>query len=191
MLNKSLTIITGPMYSGKTSLLFEIYNYNILNNKSQLVIDHTFIKDQLLQIHNLYNHDKKYLSCIKLNSRLLKNYNYNNYNIIHINEAQFFPNLKEIILYILDNYNIHIYCYGLDSDYKKEKFGEIIDLIPHCDNIIKLSGKCNNPYFICCNKSLFSHRIDKNISQKILLTNSNDNNYISLCRECYNNFNKH
>ena len=144
MLNKSLTIITGPMYSGKTSLLFEIYNYNVSNNKSQLVIDHTFIKDQLLQIHNLYNHDKKYLSCIKLNSRLLKNYKYNNYNIIHINEAQFYPNLKEIILYILDNYNIHIYCYGLDSDYKKEKFGEIIDLIPHCDNIIKLSGVKKN-----------------------------------------------
>lgn len=190
-MNKSLTIITGPMYSGKTSKLFEIYKYNISNNKKQLIIDHSFVKENLLKEHNLYNHDKKYLPCIKLNSKLLKNYDYKNFDIIHINEAQFFANLKEIILYILDKYNIHIYCYGLDSDYKKEKFGEIIDLIPHCDNIIKLTGKCNNPYFNCCNNSLFSHRLDENNTDKIVLINSNDNNYISLCRECYYNFNKH
>ena len=190
MLNKSLSIIIGPMYSGKTSKLFEIFNFNNINNENQLIIDYTFIKEDLLQITNLYNHDKNYLSCIKFNSRLLKNYNYYNYKYIHINEAQFFPNLKEIILYILEKYNIHIYCYGLDSDYKKEKFGELIDLIPHCDNIIKLSGRCNNPNIVCNNKSVFSHRIDKTLSQKIILTNSTDNNYISLCRICYNSFNK-
>ena len=188
MLNKSLSIIIGPMYSGKTSKLFEIYNN--INNDNQLIIDYTFIKEDLLQITNLYNHDKNYLSCIKFNNILLKNFNYYNYKYIHINEAQFFPNLKEIILYILEKYNIHIYCYGLDSDYKKEKFGELIDLIPHCDNIIKLSGRCNNPNIVCNNKSVFSHRIDKTLSQKIILTNSTDNNYISLCRICYNSFNK-
>ena len=192
MLNKSLSIIIGPMYSGKTSKLFEIYKCNNKNNyhEKQLVIDHTFLKENLLQTTNLYNHDKKYLSCIKLNSRLLKNFNYNNYKHVHINEAQFFPNLKEIILYLLEKYNIHIYCYGLDSDYKKEKFGELLDLIPHCDNVIKLSGRCNNPKYICCNKSVFTHRIDKKMSQKILLTNSTDNNYISLCRTCYCIFNR-
>lgn len=190
MLNKSLTIVTGPMYSGKTTKLFEIYKYNNESKKKQLIFDYCFVKEDLLKTDNLYNHNKDYLLCIKINSDLLKNYDYNNYDIIHINEAQFFPNFKEIILSILDNYNIHIYCYGLDSDYKKNKFGEIIDLVPHCDNIIKLFGKCNNPNFTCCNKSLFSHRLDRNNKEKILLTNSNDNNYVSLCRDCYYTFNK-
>ena len=78
MVDKSLSIIIGPMYSGKTSKLFENYNYINKYNENQLIIDHTFTKKELLTITNLYNHDKNYLSCIKFNSRLLKNFNYYN-----------------------------------------------------------------------------------------------------------------
>ena len=79
MLNKSLTVVIGPMYSGKTSKLFENYHYINKYNEKQLIIDHTFLNNELLQITNLYNHDKNYLSCIKFNSRLLKTFNYYNY----------------------------------------------------------------------------------------------------------------
>ena len=62
----------------------------------------------------------------------------------------------------MNNKNI-ILC-GLDSDFKREKFGEIWDLIPHTDNLIKLSGKCNN----CNNYSLYIHRLSCNKEQYLI-----------------------
>lgn len=184
MFNKSLSIIIGPMYSGKTSKLFEIYNYNNKNNENQLIIDYTFVKEDLLQITNLYNHDKKYLSCIKFNSRLLKNFNYNNYKYIHINEAQFFPNLIHLIIFSKNILKKNFILCGLDYDYKQEKFGDLLDLVPYADNVYNLTGKCNTEN--CIHPSKYSHRLINNEEQVLIGITQ----YEPLCEECYNKKNK-
>ena len=38
--------------------------------------------------------------------------------------------------------NKHVIIAGLDGDYKQQKFGEIIDLIPLCDDITKIHAIC-------------------------------------------------
>jgi thymidine kinase len=104
----------------------------------------------------------------------------NNFNYIFINEGQFFPDLKESVISLIERYSINVVICGLDCDYKQEKFGQIWDLIPHADKVIKLQGKCNN----CSNKSLFTHRLSNEITQEVIGTH----NYIPLCRSCYNSY---
>ena len=73
-----------------------------------------------------------------------------------------------------------VYIYGLDGDYRREKFGKILDLIPLCNKVKKLTALCN----ICRDgtKAYFTKRITNETSQKLI---GNDN-YIAVCRNCYN-----
>ena len=179
-----LNIYIGSMYSGKTTEL--INNFYRFRKYNQLVIDYYTEQNNSVVYHKdkLYNHSKDYIDCIKTNNihYLLKSDNLNEIKVIHINEAQFFTNLKEIVIYLVDTLNINVYLYGLDGDFKREKFGEILDLIPYCNNITKLKGVCNN----CDSDALFSHRIVDS-KEQYLVNNENENTYIPLCRKCYLN----
>lgn len=192
-----LNIYLGPMYSGKTTEL--ISNYYRYRKYQQLVIDYdtnnldhcTKKKKQKTNIQTnknyyedkLVNHNHSSVNCIKskninvlLDFELIKDI-----KIIHINEAQFFSNLKKVVLNLVEFYNITVYLYGLDGDFRREKFGEILDLIPYCNNITKLKGVCNS----CDNEALFSHRIVSS-DQQFLINSENETTYIPLCRDCYN-----
>ena len=190
LITSKLYITIGPMYSGKTTQL--ILNYNLINTSlcnEQIVIDYDFKNTNTNNNINtntnintkLYSHDKKYVHCIKLhNLNDIYKLDLNNIKIIHINEAQFYINLKNIVIDLVENKNITIYIYALDGDYKRQKFGEILDLIPYCDTLHKLSGKC----YYCNNVSIFSHRI-ANSNEQILENNDNNPSYIPVCRNCY------
>ena len=187
-----LKIYVGPMYSGKTTEL--IRNYNRFKKYKQIIIDYDISNNNTNIINNsvLYNHNNEKINCYKTNNiNIINNLYENNDDLIqnvkyiHINEAQFFKDLKNVVINIIEKYNTNIYLYGLDGDFKRQKFGEIIDLIPYCDSIIKLNGVCNN----CDNNSLFSHRICDG-DQQTIFNDELENKYIPLCRKCFINNNK-
>ena len=99
--------------------------------------------------------------------------------MILVNEGQFFTDLKENILCWVEIFNLRVYVAGLDSDFERNKFGQINDLIPYCDKIEKLTSLCSN----CKNgtKAIFSHRISSEKSQVVV----GSSNYIPLCRKCF------
>lgn len=195
-----LKIIIGPMFSGKTSMLIDLYNeeknnnyqmyklYKIKEKNNILAINYD--KDTRYGVNKIVSHDKQEIDCISVNNlEELSFYEMDNHSLISsefifINEAQFFKGLKKWVLNEVENNNKNITLCGLDSDYKRNKFGELLDLIPHADSLIKLYGKCykNN----CKNKSLYTHRISNEIQQEVIGTN----NYIPVCRKCYNDLNK-
>jgi thymidine kinase len=75
--------------------------------------------------------------------------------------------------------NKKIYVSGLDGDFKREKFGKILDLIPMCDKVTKMTSLCS----LCKNGTpgLFSMRLT-NEKEQMLIGSSN---YIPVCRFCY------
>ena len=95
--------------------------------------------------------------------------------LINIGEYYMFQPIE------LENENISMYERTHPLDYKREKFGSILDLIPICDNVTKLTSLC----FHCKNgtKAVFTHRITNESEQKVI----GSNNYIPLCRKCYSN----
>lgn len=187
----SLQIIMGPMFSGKTELLIQKYNeewpnqsyLSCYNNNYKLAIN--YIKDTRYGNNVIVSHSGKTISSTNLNtlSEFINDIDkINAYTHIFINEAQFFPDLKQSIIKLVEEYFKTVIICGLDSDYKREKFGEIWDLIPYSDNIIKLKGQCND----CMDKSLFTHRVTNEKNQEVIGTD----NYIPLCRKCYTSRNK-
>ena len=73
-------------------------------------------------------------------------------------------------------YSKAVFLYGLDGDYKQEKFGQILDLIPLCNKIEKLESKCLH----CGGKAIFTHRTGSDKSQISIGTDT----YIVLYRQC-------
>ena len=193
MQNKAyLEIILGPMFSGKTSKLLEIYKHCKFCNIPVQVINHS--SDTRYHSTMLSTHDKTMIPCIQTTS-LNNLWNYSNsedsYNemadnhiqlrssqVILINEAQFFSDLSDIVQDMLKE-GKQVYLSGLDGDFQRKRFGSLLDLIPLCDKVTKLTSLCN----ICKNgePGIFSMRLTNETQQTLI----GSDNYIPVCRACY------
>jgi thymidine kinase len=194
-MNKSLEsgyleIITGPMYSGKTSKILDIYNQCNFCNIEVMVINHSL--DIRYDNQMLSTHDKNMIPChqidklsIIFNNSLIKDeftktkLAYLKSKVILINEAQFFPDLEENVKLMIKDKK-QVYVAGLDGDFEQKKFGQILDLIPLCDKFTKFTSLCA----ICKNgtPAIFSKRLSKEKEQMII----GSDNYLPVCRSCYN-----
>ncbi len=173
-----LHLIIGPMFAGKTSHLVENYNKCKLCNISCIVINHS--DDNRYDTNNLCTHDNITIPCIKeanLNN-IYKNIEKN--SVVLINEGQFFNDLYDIVIKMVEEMDMTVYVYGLDGDFQRKPFGQILNLIPICDSVQKLQSfcaKCKDATL-----ALFSHRI-VNDNNQILIGSTEQ--YIPLCRKCF------
>jgi thymidine kinase len=181
--NAYLEIILGSMFSGKTSRLVEIYKQCKFCNIPVLVVNHSC--DNRYDDELLSTHDKVKIPCIKTNSLFefwhkyyLDTENIKEAEVILINEGQFFSDLYEVVDDMLQK-GKKVYVCGLDGDFKRHKFGQMLDLIPLCDKVTKLTSLCS----ICKNGTpgIFSKRITTEKEQTIV----GSDNYIPVCRICY------
>lgn len=182
MTNGYLELILGPMFSGKTTRLIEIYNKYNRSSKKICVINYSM--DTRYHDKMLSTHDQVMIPCIfstAINS-LMDGQNIKDADIILINEGQFFEDIYESVVELVETMKKKVYICGLDGDFKRNKFGKLLDLIPLCDNIVKLHSNCNH----CDNEAIFSYRITDETSQVAI----GSTNYIPLCRSCYNNMEK-
>jgi thymidine kinase len=99
-------------------------------------------------------------------------------NVILINEGQFFSDLYDSVLQMLKQ-GKRIYIAGLDGDFERKPFGDILRLIPLCDDVIKLKSLCS----LCRNGThgIFTHRLTLEKEQTLI----GSDNYIPVCRKCY------
>jgi thymidine kinase len=179
-----LELIIGPMYSGKTSSLLEIYKKCNFCNIQVVIINHNI--DNRYHDTMMSSHDLQMAPCLQTNTLAQiwpSNDSLKNAEVILINEGQFFSDLYDIVFDMLQN-NKKIYVCGLDGDFERKKFGSILDLIPLCDKVKKLNSICS----ICRNGTpgIFSMRLTSEKEQTIV----GSNNYIPVCRKCYNNKNE-
>jgi thymidine kinase len=202
-----LELILGPMFSGKTSRIVEIYKQCKFCNISVTVINHTI--DNRYDDELLSTHDKVKIPCIKterlsyvwsdsinigpklhmderdLNSipRVQDKFKVGTSDVILINEGQFFEDLYEVVVEMLKR-NKKVYICGLDGDFERKRFGTILDLIPLCDKVTKLTSLCS----LCKNGTpgIFSMRLTNETDQTVV----GSDNYIPVCRKCYSNKNR-
>ena len=177
MNTNQLNIYIGSMYAGKSSEIIKIVKTFEAAHVNYLVITHSM--ENRYDQNYLSTHDNKKIPCEKLSN--IKNiYNlktFSDASIILIDEAQFFEDLLDVIS-IVETYKKTVYVFGLDGDFKRNKFGNILDLIPYCDNVHKLKSIC----YKCKSKGIFSLRISDSINQVLVGSN---NDYQPVCRECY------
>ena len=197
-----LEIILGGMYAGKTSRLVEIFKQCKFCNIPVTVINHaidTRYDDEFDDL--LSTHDKVKIPCMKTERlmdlwnesidledelsiipRIKDKFKITTSEVILINEGQFFPDLEDFVRLLL-NHGKKIYICGLDGDFERKKFGTILDLIPLCDKVTKLTSLCS----LCKNGTpgIFSMRLTNETDQTVV----GSDNYIPVCRKCYSNKN--
>ena len=136
-----LTIVCGPMYSGKTTYILEKTAELTSKNKKFLVINHSL--DTRYKTNSVVNHNNESIPATSVNmlNEILKpdfEHNISYYEHIFIDEAQFFTDLETSVLKIRKTHPyIDITCVGLDGDYQQNAFndGQLLRLIPKSDNI--------------------------------------------------------
>ena len=176
-----LHLIIGCMYSGKSTELMKIIKYYQILDKKIFVINHKI--DNRYGDDAIISHDKKSFPCHKTNKlMIMKNFKKCiESDVIIIEEAQFFEDLKPFVEeFILKNKIV--YVAGLDGDSFMKPFGHILELIPMCDSVKKLSALCIK----CKNgtKANFSKRIVNNSEQRLI---GSFESFIPVCRYHYNN----
>ena len=194
-----LEVIYGPMKSGKTSRLLQLYKQFKFCDIPVMVINNC--KDNRYSDTCLSSHDKIMIPCIfadKLSDVFTENVQPLSINstftgsnvsefvtaqVILINEAQFFEDIVEWVTIAVEKYNKSVYVCGLNSDFKRRAFGNWLDLELICNKVTHLQSWCG----LCKkNQALFSHRLTGE-TYKILI---GSDNYIPVCRKCWLCLNK-
>lgn len=176
-----ITLIYGPMFSGKTTKLIELYKETLTKNKNCIAINYEL--DTRYGKNKIGSHDGLAIDCYSITNLddFIKNSATKeviaNADYIFINEAQFFETIFESVLYLNETLKKNVILCGLDLDYKLQKFGTMMDLLSKATNVFKMTGKCVK----CNGPSCYSHRIVSSYFQILIGTSE----YIPLCETCY------
>lgn len=178
-----LSIITGCMFASKTTKLIQYAKYFAQNDKHLFVINHSFDTRYDYNCEHICSHDNARYKCISLHdlSHMYKADDYTYCDTILIDEAQFFQDLKTHVLKMVEEDNKYVIISGLLIDAQRNKFGELIDLLPFADHIEHLKAKCE----FCTNEGIFSMKFISVNNEIIDIGNTNK--YISVCRNHYLN----
>jgi thymidine kinase len=186
-----LKLCIGPMFSGKTTNLIEEYN-TIINKYSQtpFLISHKLDlqrqppkQTKIIEsnVKFIRSHDGICVPATLVHSLIELEYHpeFESSKFILIDEGQFFDDLVFFVKKHIKTKNIFVW--GLSGDFKQEKIGQIVDLIPFCDSLIHLTSNCK----LCGNIAPFSKRLCQEScqeSQQILI--GGDSSYVPVCRSC-------
>lgn len=189
-LNGYLKLIIGCMFSGKTTeLIKEFDKWNACNFKC-IMINHISDKRYSEKENETQSHSGIKVNSTNVGDNLMQHFSGStqkddilSYDVIFINEGQFFTDLYDFVDYLVNSNNKRVYVCGLDGDFQRKKFGSILDIIPLCDEVKKYTAICGN----CKQKyGIFTYRISDEKEQKVI----GSSNYMPVCRKCYNMLNK-
>jgi thymidine kinase len=183
--NGVIDVITGCMYSGKTSETINKINKYKLLGKKILILNHSLDKSRYKD-NSLSTHSNINIPCINVSNfdeiKTDPSFDYINSDVIVIEEAQFFKTgLCDFVLEAADKDNKIVIVTGLDGDSDRKEFGEINRLLPHSTSFVKLHAlclKCNDGTLACFTKCLV------NKTDQILV---GSDTFIPVCRYHYNN----
>ena len=140
----SLEIITGPMFAGKSSaILSRVRRARTLGWNCFLVTNAIDTRYDMSGA-SIMTHDKEGVSAIGVKSLegVKEMRDYKDSKLVIIEEGQFFPDLFDFVVNAVDKEKKDVVVVGLDGDSDRKPFGKILDLIPYCDKITKLTSLC-------------------------------------------------
>lgn len=188
-----LELVFGTMFSGKTTyMLSKIAFFADLGFKILYInIEFDNRSDNSFSTHNPFLNSKEYSKKgnIAKNVKMIKtkelgNINFNDHDIVLIDEAHFFDDLVDFVHKLLNNKK-YVIVGSLIADFKGNKFGNTIELIPICDEVHRLHAYCG----LCaenkkCRIAIYSKRTSE---CKDTVEIGGSEKYVPVCREHYNN----
>ena len=172
-MNGRLEVIMGCMFSGKTSEMIRRVKRAMAIGKRVFVVNSS--KDIRCE-DSLQTHDKVNLKAVKFDTLSDILTLVDEYDIIAIDEFQFFSTDSQTTIHYLLCQGKTIIVSGLDGDFKQQKFGCITDLIPLADEVTKLTALCQ----YCGESAPFTKRTVVSTEQELVGASES---YIAVCRK--------
>jgi len=180
-----VTLIAGPMFSGKSTQLLRYLERSTRGNKRVCLIR------PLIDNRDFFSHSKgtqTIFDSLSITTYYFTNsFNENfdtltsiveNYDVIGIDEAQFLDHLTSYMIMFIRN-NKTVYLSGLLATSENIVFNNILDVLPYCDHIEKLNGVCTS-----CGSDIgnYTHYKDGDKTDTIVV--GGDDKYTVLCGHC-------
>ena len=178
-----IDIIIGCMYSGKSEELQRRIRRFQAINKPCMVINS--VLDTRTDSY-VKSHSNIKLSAFKVHKLLtiIDKPEFKEADVIAIDEAQFFTDLHDFVLYC-ESCNKDVIIAGLDGDSERKPFGDILNCITLCDSVIKL--KAYDMIEKDGSEAIFTKRLETTDGQQISVGSTDK--YISVNRNNYLNKN--
>lgn len=176
----SLEVVIGPMFSGKSSYLLSCIQKHKEAGDPIYIITSSLDKRYTNEIRIVSHKQESYEADVAVENIFdaMMNKKFLKAKVVIIEEAQFYTNLVDFITMAVDIHNKHIIIAGLDGDTNRNPFGDILQLIPLADSIVKLKAVCS----LCNKDALFTW---KKVTNNSLVDIGSADKYEVLCRRHY------
>jgi thymidine kinase len=137
-----ISLLLGCMFAQKTTeLLRRVRRYKSIGYKVLVV---NFIGDTRYGKDCVASHDKEVekAACVEHLKSVDHLVRSGQYNVVAIDEGQFFTDLHEYVTKWADELDVHIVIAGLDGTSERMPFGDMLRLIPHAEEVERLSAFC-------------------------------------------------
>ncbi|BBN03910.1 thymidine kinase [Marchantia polymorpha subsp. ruderalis] len=177
----SIHLILGPMFAGKSTALLKRAQEEASAGRRVALVKSD--KDSRYGLSAVVTHDGLQMPCYavpdfatfkaQVGDKL-----YKEFDVIGIDEAQFFTDLYDFCLTAADYEGKTVIAAGLDGDFLRRKFGSTVDLVRVADTVVKLASRCE----ICGKPALFTFRKTLDIQTTII---GGADVYMPVCRQHY------
>lgn len=171
-----LTLIVGPMFSGKTTYLLRFENSFTIAGKRIMLVKHVW--DDRYSNFRVAAHSgqqSKMHAVLTDSLGKISDTDMEQTDVVLLDEGQFFPDLHEWCLKWAPSKQLFIA--GLSGDFKQEPFKPIQELVSMADRIIHLLSVC----YKCGDDAPFTIRTSTETEQCVI---GKDDKYMPCCRKC-------
>jgi thymidine kinase len=162
------------MFSGKTSELVRRVGRFKHARHTCLVIKYSH--DRRYSDEHVSTHDRLMLPAVAC-ERLSDVSNWCDYDVVGVDEGQFFPDLVEFCETAANSGKIVIVA-ALDGTFQRQMFGRVCELVPIAESIVKLTAVCA----VCHGDASFSKRTTDETAVELI---GGADKYIPVCRQCF------
>lgn len=185
-----LTVITGPMFSGKTSRLISLIDSNIIAGLGTLIFKPS--NDTRYNATNtIKTHSGRFSPAMSVDKNkpmdiltCLLDYENEQFSVdvVAIDEAQFFNNnaLRQLVNHLLFIEKKRVIVAGLSMDFEGKSFGAMPYLLSIADEIISLKAVCSK-----CKKINTATRTHRTVNNKEQTFIGGAESYEARCFECW------
>ncbi len=173
-----IALFMGPMRAGKSyEIIRLIHQCEILGLHITKIIPSLDSRSDG-EIKSRTGSSSKALKITDLNEVSVETFK--NTDVFVLDEAQFLKGLKEFVIKCKNN-NKTVFISGLDGDFKRNPIGEVLNCIPHCDEVVKLTALCMKE--LDGTPAIFSYLVNKtNVDGQVLV---GDSEFLSLSRKAF------
>ncbi|XP_077109582.1 thymidine kinase, cytosolic [Ranitomeya variabilis] len=170
-----IQVIFGPMFSGKsTELMRRVRRFQIAQYKCMVI---KYAKDTRYSTEQLATHDRHTMSAVSACNLSDVTMEALSCSVIGIDEGQFFSGVVEFCENMANRGKTVIVA-ALDGTFQRKAFGDILNLVPLAESVVKLNAVCME----CYREASYTKRLGSEKEVEII---GGADKYHAVCRPCH------